>query len=482
MKNLLNKIVFIIAAFCLTVTLFYNPADVYAASGSVTFGSESYEAENNSQFQIGVYLKADSGMGSYHVELEYDNSRMDYVSGAESEANGVITMEGIAVSNEVKYMLSFKTKSGGDAYVKIKNAIIYTSTAGSTEKLEIAQLPEVAIKISGEDTGSPRQEEQPQQQTQYTGPFETDVPHLEPAIKMNNTDYYVVDSNQSVSEKIGWSYKLVPGKLGNLDVMFISNEANDIFMLELVNSNGEISLYSYSNSKKQLFDCKSLQMGSTTYIYTSPYASDNLPKGMTERVINHNGIVYAVKSDGESGFYTVESGKLKIWNPQKTPENTKITIIKKAAMGVVLVLVILVALYFVIKEIKAVKRRRGLDFDDDEDELEYDDYDDDDDDPYAAEFEITDDDSDEDDFRVNVNFDDFKSNTDDEKEKDKFEREIDFNGFISDDDKDQDDFESDDDEEPEDSTAEDDTTEDDTTEDDTTEDDTTEDDTTEDNE
>ena len=474
MKNLLNKIVFIIAAFCLTVTLFYNPADVYAASGSVTFGSESYEAENNSQFQIGVYLKADSGMGSYHVELEYDNSRMDYVSGAESEANGVITMEGIAVSNEVKYMLSFKTKSGGDAYVKIKNAIIYTSTAGSTEKLEIAQLPEVAIKISGEDTGSPRQEEQPQQQTQYTGPFETDVPHLEPAIKMNNTDYYVVDSNQSVSEKIGWSYKLVPGKLGNLDVMFISNEANDIFMLELVNANGEISLYSYSNSKKQLFDCKSLQMGSTTYIYTSPYASDNLPKGMTDRVINHNGIVYAVKSDGESGFYTVESGKLKIWNPQKTPENTKITIIKKAAMGVVLVLVILVALYFVIKEIKAVKRRRGLDFDDDEDELEYDDYDDDDD-PYAAEFEITDDDSDEDDFRVNVNFDDFKSNTDDEKEKDKFEREIDFNGFISDDDKDQDDFESDDDEEPEDSTAEDDTTEDDTTEDDTTEDDTTED-------
>ena len=456
MKNLLNKIVFIIAAFCLTVTLFYNPADVYAASGSVTFGSESYEAENNSQFQIGVYLKADSGMGSYHVELEYDNSRMDYVSGAESEANGMITMEGIAVSNEVKYMLSFKTKSGGDAYVKIKNAIIYTSTAGSTEKLEIAQLPEAAIKISGEDTGSPRQEEQTQQ-TQYKGPFETDVPHLEPAIKMNNTEYYVVDSNQSVSEEIGWSYKLVPGKLGNLDVMFISNEENDIFLLGLVNANGETSLYSYSNSKKQLFDCKSLQMGSTTYIYTSPYASDNLPKGMTDRVINHNGIVYAVKNDGETGFYTVESGKLKIWNSQKTPENTKITIIKKATLGVVLILVILVALYFVIKEIKAVKKRRGLDFDDDEDELEYDD---EDDDPYAAEFEITDDDSDEDDFRVNVNFDDFKSNTDDEKDEDKFEREIDFKGFISDDDKDQDDFESDDDEEPEDSTAEDDTTED----------------------
>lgn len=457
MKNLLNKIVLIIAAFCLTVILFYNPADVYAASGSVTFGSESYEAENNSQFQIGVYLKGDSGMGSYHVELEYDNSRMDYVSGAESEANGVITMEGIAVSNEVKYMLSFKAKSGGDAYVKIKNAIIYTSTAGSTEKLEISQLPEAAIKISGEDTGSPRQEEQTQQ-IQYTGPFETDVPHLEPAIKMNNTEYYVVDSNQSVSEEIGWSYKLVPGKLGNLDVMFISNEENDIFLLGLVNANGETSLYSYSNSKKQLFDCKSLQMGSTTYIYTSPYASDNLPKGMTDRVISHNGIVYAVKNDGETGFYTVESGKLKIWNSQKTPENTKITIIKKATLGVVLILVILVALYFVIKEIKAVKKRRGLDFDDDdEDELEYDD---DDDDPYAAEFEITDDDSDEDDFRVNVNFDDFKSNTDDEKDEDKFEREIDFKGFISDDDKDQDDLESDDDEEPEDSTAEDDTTED----------------------
>ena len=54
-----------------------------------------------------------------------------------------------------------------------------------------------------------------------------------------------------------------------------------------------------------------------------------------------------------------------------------------------------------------------------------------------------------------MNFDDFKSNTDDEKDEDKFEREIDFKGFISDDDKDQDDLESDDDEEPEDDTTED---------------------------
>ena len=106
-KRLLNRITYITTVFCMLAALFYCPTAVYAAAGSVTFGSESYEEDNNTQFQIGVYLKTDSDMGSYHVELQYDNSRMEYTGGADSEENGVITLEGVGVSNEIKYMLSF---------------------------------------------------------------------------------------------------------------------------------------------------------------------------------------------------------------------------------------------------------------------------------------------------------------------------------------------------------------------------------------
>lgn len=364
-KRLLNRITYITAVFCMLAALFYCPTAVYAAAGSVTFGSESYEEDNNTQFQIGVYLKTDSDMGSYHVELQYDNSRMEYTGGADSEENGVITLEGVGVSNEIKYMLSFKSKSGGDAYINVKNAVIYTSQTGSTEQFEVTNLPEAPIKISGEDTGVPRQDEQPQQ-PQYVGPFETTVPHLEPAIKMNNTDYYVVDSNQYVPDSVKWKYTLVPGKLGDMDVTFLSNKSKTIYFLTLVDSKGETHLYSYSNSEKQLFECNFYNNGKYIYYCTSPYACDNWPEELSLDVIKAQNVCYVLKNNGVTRFYTVNSdGSLSRWNPQEGESYEKNKNIKYFAAFIILLLIpiaIIVIAYLVTKRIKINRRRKDDDF------------------------------------------------------------------------------------------------------------------------
>lgn len=364
-KRLLNRITYITAVFCMLAALFYCPTAVYAAAGSVTFGSENYEEDNNTQFQIGVYLKTDSDMGSYHVELQYDNSRMEYAGGADVEENGVITLEGVGVSNEIKYMLSFKSKSGGDAYINVKNAVIYTSQTGSTEQFEVTNLPEAPIKISGEDTGAPRQDEQPQQ-PQYVGPFETTVPHLEPAIKMNNTDYYVVDSNQYVPDSVKWKYTLVPGKLGDMDVTFLSNKSKTIYFLTLVDSKGETHLYSYSNSEKQLFECNFYNNGKYIYYCTSPYACDNWPEELSLDVIKAQNVCYVLKNNGVTRFYTVNSdGSLSRWNPQEGESYEKNKNIKYFAAFIILLLipiVIIVIAYLAAKRIKINRRRKDDDF------------------------------------------------------------------------------------------------------------------------
>lgn len=364
-KRLLNRITYITTVFCMLAALFYCPTAVYAAAGSVTFGSESYEEDNNTQFQIGVYLKTDSDMGSYHVELQYDNSRMEYTGGADSEENGVITLEGVGVSNEIKYMLSFKSKSGGDAYINVKNAVIYTSQTGSTEQFEVTNLPEAPIKISGDDTGTPRQDEQPQQ-PQYVGPFETTVPHLEPAIKMNNTDYYVVDSNQYVPDSVKWKYTLVPGKLGDMDVTFLSNKSKTIYFLTLVDSKGETHLYSYSNSEKQLFECDFYNNGKYIYYCTSPYACDNWPEELSLDVIKAQNVCYVLKNNGVTRFYTVNSdGSLSRWNPQEGESYEKNKNIKYFAAFIILLLipiVIIVIAYLITKRIKINRRRKDDDF------------------------------------------------------------------------------------------------------------------------
>lgn len=358
-KIVLNKILYAVAVLCMVITILYCPTDVYAATGSVTFGSESYEAQNNSQFQVGVYLKTESKMGSYHVEVEYDKSRMEYTGGAESEANGVITLEGIGVSNQIKYMLSFRTISGGDAYIKVKNAYIYTSDANSTEQFDMTELDEAGIKIEGEDTGTARTEEP----TEYVGPFETDIPHLEPSIKLNDTDYYVVDSNQYVPESVSWKYVLVPGKLGNMDVTFYSNEAQDIFFLSLVDSNGETHLYSYSNSQKQLYECDFYNTGDTVYYYTSPYASDNWPEELSLDIIRKQGICYALNSDGSTGFYTVNTdGSLTEWNPKagvafEADKNRKY-IIAFVVLALVITIVTVLTCYITINAKKNKRRKK----------------------------------------------------------------------------------------------------------------------------
>ena len=356
-ERVLNKIVYAVAVLCMVITLLHCPANVYAASGSVTFGSDSYEAEDNSQFQVGVYLKTDSNMGSYHIEVEYDNSRIEYIGGAEAESNGVITLEGIGVSDQIKYMLSFKTISGGDAYIKVKSAYVYTSDANSTEQFDMTELDEAEIKIAGEDTGAARTEEP----TEYTGPFETEIPHLEPSIKLGEKDYYIVDSNQYVPEAVSWKYTLVPGKIGDMDVTFYSNEAKDIMFLSLVDANSETHLYSYSNSQKQLYECDFYNTGNTIYYYTSPYASDNWPEGLTEAVIKKQNVCYALRNDGGSGFYTVGEDNLTPWNADNDisdakPINAKMIIL--VIVAIVVVLVLIVAAYFLIREDIRNRRRK----------------------------------------------------------------------------------------------------------------------------
>lgn len=378
-KIVLNKILYAVAVLCMVITILYCPTDVYAATGSVTFGSESYEAQNNSQFQVGVYLKTESKMGSYHVEVEYDKSRMEYTGGAESEANGVITLEGIGVSNQIKYMLSFKTISGGDAYIKVKNAYIYTSDANSTEQFDMTELDSADINIAGEDTGAANND----QQSEATAPFETDIPHVGPSIQLNGVDYYIVNSNQYVPESVSWEYTLVPGKLGDTDVTFFSNESKNIFFLSLIDADSQTHLYSYSSSKNQLYECDFYNTGDTVYYYTSPYASDNWPEELSLDIIRKQGICYALNSDGSTGFYTVNTdGSLTEWNPKagvafEADKNRKY-IIAFVVLALVITIVTVLTCYITINAKKNKRRKKRHTQEKDIYKQEYVDIDDDD--------------------------------------------------------------------------------------------------------
>ncbi|WP_330362027.1 ABC transporter ATP-binding protein [Pseudobutyrivibrio ruminis] len=127
-----------------------NNQYVYAAGGEVSFGSLEYSEPEDSKFPIGVYISTTDTNQTYHIELKYDKNRMSYIKGGDSEEDGIITLEGKGLSSRRKYMLSFETISGGEAYLSVQSG--YTTDADGSNKQDIDKLLNVNIFIEGEDT------------------------------------------------------------------------------------------------------------------------------------------------------------------------------------------------------------------------------------------------------------------------------------------------------------------------------------------
>lgn len=62
-------------------------------------------------------------IGVYDVQLQYDTARLEYVSGAEAEADGIVTLTGTGWGTEVTYSnLTFRAIAAVEAGISVKSA------------------------------------------------------------------------------------------------------------------------------------------------------------------------------------------------------------------------------------------------------------------------------------------------------------------------------------------------------------------------
>ncbi len=152
MKILKNRIFYnIIFCLILLISILVIPIKVYAANGTVSFGSEAYEKADGEEFPVGIYVRGETDVTEYRVELKYDSARLKYVSGAEevNEEEGILTFFGNANGeNEAKLWLTLKAQSGGEAYLEVVKASAKNSLG---EDYEITLPGSVKIILSGED-------------------------------------------------------------------------------------------------------------------------------------------------------------------------------------------------------------------------------------------------------------------------------------------------------------------------------------------
>lgn len=324
------------------------PWEIRAENAAVTFGSNYYTATDNETFPIGVYLNGDSRIGTYEVKISYDNRRLEYTGGGDSEENGVITLSGTGVNAQVKYMLKFQTRSGGTADIKIESAVIHTA-GENEEEFDVATLASTYVTISGEDTvGDAPPEESQETETGEENPV-SDIPTVT-EVPVEEQTYYLVDLSQYTPENIDFQYDTGTITYQGTEVAAYLSANGDISFVYLADSQKNLYLYAYSSEKDKLYPCNSITVNGEKYYFMSPYVCSEWPQELTLDIIQSESIVYAIDMEGQTGFYKITTGnKLETWNPNEGQENfqnqMKILIIILAVTLVIMFLAILLVIH-----------------------------------------------------------------------------------------------------------------------------------------
>ena len=259
------------------------PWEIRAENATVTFGSNYYTATDNETFPIGVYLNGDSKIGSYEVKISYDNRRLEYTGGGDSEENGVITLSGTGVNAQVKYMLKFQTRSGGTADIKIESAVIHTA-GENAEEIDVATLASTYVTISGEDTvGDAPQEESQETETKEENPV-SDIPTVM-EVPVEEQTYYLVDLSQYTPENIDFQYDTGTITYQGTEVAAYLSANGDISFVYLADSQKNLYLYAYSSEKDKLYPCNSITVNGEKYYFMSPYVCSEWPQELTLDII-----------------------------------------------------------------------------------------------------------------------------------------------------------------------------------------------------
>ena len=330
--------------------------EVRAEDATVTFGSNYYTATDNEAFPIGVYLNGDSRIGTYEVKISYDNRRLEYTGGGDSEENGVITLSGTGVNAQVKYMLKFQTRSGGTADIKIESAVIHTA-GENAEEFDVTTLASTYVTISGEDTvGDAPQEESQETETGEENPV-SDIPTVM-EVPVEEQTYYLVDLSQYTPENIDFQYDTGTITYQGTEVAAYLSANGDISFVYLADSQKNLYLYAYSSEKDKLYPCNSITVNGEKYYFMSPYVCSEWPQELTLDIIQSESIVYAMALEGQTGFYKITTGnKLETWNSNEGQESFQNQMKILISILAVTLVIMIMAIVLVVRMDKNRKER-----------------------------------------------------------------------------------------------------------------------------
>lgn len=343
-----SKLIAATIVICLLAILL--PASVFAAEASVKINTGDVREENK-EVTVPVTISADEQIGTYSVIIEYDTSRLDYISGADEEGEGFVLLSGTAVGEKVSYSLKFRSLSGGRAGLIISSADILSAATG--QELPVSSEGGVSIVLSGEDSGS--------------ADFETRIEIARYTAKAGISiigiisfgalkEYYLIDQSEYNPEEGRPDYMEVKEPFSGSEITWFTDKENNVRLLYLMDDTQKVYCYAVGRDGEFYETSKKVDSSNNEFICVPLAACRNVPADISSVEKGSEYIVYGIGKDGSGAYYLSQSGARAVkWEPgmesmltesleeeNKSPLlNNRLLLLLIAAAAVLIIIIIL---------------------------------------------------------------------------------------------------------------------------------------------
>ena len=307
MKNRIRKIRLILSVLMAAVLIFMGSVTVWAADAYIGMSSANTGAESGTSVVVTAEITSDSQIGTYYVELEYDSSRLTYVSGADSGADGIATLTGTGMSSTVKYELKFTAAQGGEGGIYVRAALVNDSNGTAMGTSDSGLL---SISISGQSDSSASFSQKLEEEQDILA---SSMPLAGTIHDQDGNTYSVVDVTQTKPDGLDFDYETNEVSFEGQAIICATDNSGVLNIVPLMDSDNNISLYAINGDMFYLMsDFK--DASGNRYKYVTLDACPTMPQTLASSTDMWDYVIYAVDTDGNGSFSMInEDGNLDIW-------------------------------------------------------------------------------------------------------------------------------------------------------------------------
>ena len=294
-----NRTVILIGLLSLLCVLM-TPVTSLAAGAEIILSSDKALYKSGEEIIVDVEISSQEMIGTYFIQMEYDTERMIYVSGADSENEGMMILTGTGLEETVRYELHFQAAGSGSGGIYIVKAII--NSARETGKLTPSYEPVFEILVSGNsssDTFATMVE---------NGKFitMTGLPAIGSIRDNNDSTMYILDHFKMVPDEVGWDYCLTGGVFEGTELAFITDQQGNIHILCLTDNENRYYLFAVGQDDQLYPVIKFTDNNGNLYYVSSVKGCLSIPDNISsdEEIMKY--AVYAIDTKGNGQICYVD--------------------------------------------------------------------------------------------------------------------------------------------------------------------------------